>query len=77
MDIFSYNSQNSSITTHMESMGKLLTHSLLVKIFFLIGDLNRTEVEASVEISVESTILKTWWKRLLTSRPYITQNALT
>lgn len=59
MDIFSYNSQNSSITTHMESMGKLLTHSLLVKIFFLIGDLNRTEVEASVEISVESTILKT------------------
>lgn len=77
MDIFSYNSQNSSITTHMESMGKLLTHSLLVKIFFLIGDLNRTEVEASVEISVESTILKTWWKRLLTSRSYITQNALT
>ena len=59
MDIFSYHSQNSSITTHMESMGKLLTHSLLVKIFFLIGDLNRTEVEASVEISVESTILKT------------------
>ena len=61
----------------MESMGKLLTHSLLVKFFFLIGDLNGTEFDTSVQISVKSTILKTWWKSLLASRSYITQNALT
>ena len=43
----------------MESIGKLLTHSLLVKFFFLIGDLNGTKFDASVQISVKSTILKT------------------
>ena len=43
----------------MESMGKLLPHSLLVKFFFLIGDLNGTEFDTSVQISVKSTILKT------------------
>ena len=55
MFCYSYNPQNSFITTHMESIGKV-TGSLSAKYekFNLVADLNSTECDTSGETSVIS-----------------------